>query len=334
MTVLSPEGVGRAEAGREVLVLRLPQVVVHPEILGAPDRRDRPAEAQTGVRIGAIVALAHQRRIVGLRLVEAVVDRRDMHREVVPQRVGERRRQLVAQAGEQREFVRHLPVVVDERVEDVADEFSLGDGQRDARPERLAEQELGEGVAAGVVRRVPGAKRRELEAAAGKLVADLVEVLPGVLSADADGVASLQPGQLVDELQRVVVDGERAVGDVTDSVEPGERDARNAPRDRVAGFQVRDLQIADHIVGKGREGADRVEELGVAEPRVVDQRGAERPGVRAAPLLVVRDGLRTRQADALGRLRVVAPVVPPHPLRRRRFVEVGANDVALAIERL
>ena len=71
--------------------------------------------------------------------------------------------------------------------------------------------------------------RRELEAAAGKLVADLVEVLPVVLSAHADGVASLHPRQLVDELQRVVVDGERAVGDITDSVEPGERDAPECP---------------------------------------------------------------------------------------------------------
>src|SRR4029453_3961225 len=123
-----------------------------------------------------------------------------------------------------------------ERVEDVAFELSLGDGQRDTRPERLAEQELGEGIAAGIGRRIPGAKRLELEAATGELVADLVEVLPGELGTDADGVASLQPGQLVDELQRVVVDRKRAVGDVTDAIEPGERDAGNAPGDRVAGF--------------------------------------------------------------------------------------------------
>jgi hypothetical protein len=236
--------------------------------------------------------------------------------------------------GQHREMVRHLPVVVDERVEDVADELPLGDGQRHGRVERLAEQELGEGVAAGVGRRVPGAIRLEGEDAAGKLVADLVEVLPVELGADADGVASLHPRQLVDELQRVVVDGERAVVGITDVVEPGERDVRNAPSDRVAGFQVRDLQIADHIVGKGREGADRVEELGVAEPRVVDQRGGERPRVRGGPLLVMRERLRTRQAEALARLRVVAPVVPRHPLRRGRFVEVGSNHVALAIERL
>src|SRR5207342_268583 len=157
---------------------------VDPEILGTPDRRDRPAEAQTGVRIRAIVALPHQRRSVGCRLVEAVVDRRDIYREIVPQRVGERRRQLVAQAGQQREIVRHLPVVVDERVEDIPYEFSLGDGQRDAGFERLAEQELGEGVAAGVVHRVPGGIRLEGELAAGKLVADLVEVLSVVLSAN------------------------------------------------------------------------------------------------------------------------------------------------------
>ena len=227
---LVPERVGRAEAGREVLVLRLPQVVVHPEILGAPDRRDGPAEAQTGVRIGAVVALAHQRRIVGLRLVEAVVDRRDLHREVVPQRVGERRRQLVAQAGQQRQLVRHLPVVVDERVEDVADEFSLGDGQRDGR--------------AGTAGRAGTRRRRSRRCCspgswcvfAWKAKMPRENWLPTSLKCcrsysapDADGVASLHPGQLVDELQRVVVDGERAVVGVTDVGEPGERDVSECP---------------------------------------------------------------------------------------------------------
>ena len=242
------EGVCRAKPGREVQIFRLAQVVIQPERVGTHDRRDCPAEAQTRVRVGTIVALPRKLRPLGLRLVEAVVDRRDRDREIVPQRVGERRRQLVPQAQQERQLVRGPPVVVDKRVEDVAYELSLGDGQRSGRVERLAEQKLGEGVAAGVVHRVSSEIRLEREDPAGKLVADLVEVLPVVLGAHADGVTSLQPRQLVDELQRAVVDGERAVVGITDVVEPGSVHAQQ----KIGVFGVGIIVPAESVVAKSQ----------------------------------------------------------------------------------
>ena len=77
------------------------------------------------------------------------------------------------------------------------------------------EQEFGEGVAAG---RVAGSRgvRLENELAARELVAHLVEILPVVFESRSGRCACLDPGQVVDQLQGVVVVGVRTVGAVAD----------------------------------------------------------------------------------------------------------------------
>ena len=127
------------------MYFRLPQVVVQ---TAAADRvRAGPTDAQALVRIRAAVALPHEERPIGLRLVRSKVDLRYLHREVVAQRIGEGRRQFVAQAQRQRQLGSDLPGVVDKRMEDVALEFRIGNGGGICGDEEFAQQEFGEGVA-------------------------------------------------------------------------------------------------------------------------------------------------------------------------------------------
>ena len=73
-------------------------------------------------------------------------------------------------------------------------------------------------------------------------------------------------------MQRVVVDCERAIVGVADGgkATPVKYDVGNSPGDRIAGILVRDADFGNYIQAAGTQGAERVEETRVAEPRVVD----------------------------------------------------------------
>ena len=86
----------------------------------------------------------------------------------------------------------------------------------------------------------------------------------------------MDPGQLIDELQGVVVDCEGTVVGVADPGEPApvKHDVRNSPGDRIARILVRDADLGNHIQTAGAQGAERVEETRVAETGVVDEVGS------------------------------------------------------------
>src|SRR5262249_34718846 len=120
---------------------------------------------------------------------------------------------------------------------DVALELRVGDGDGIGRRENIAQQEFGEGIAAGSLWALGGV-RLEREQPARELVADLVVVLPVVLKTECEAVLPVEPGHLVHELQRVVVVGEGAVVGVANPGEPGpiKADVGNSPGDRIAGI--------------------------------------------------------------------------------------------------
>src|SRR5690348_7196690 len=101
------------------------------------------------------------------------------------------------------------------------------------------------------------------------------------LAPEGEGVLAMYPGQLIDELQSAVVDCERSVVGVADPGEPSpvKHHVRNSPSDRVSGVLTRDSDLGNNVVGEGREGAERVKELGVAEAGLVDDVGSKSPRI-------------------------------------------------------
>src|SRR5262249_6634332 len=133
--------------------------------------------------------------------------------------------------------------------------LKLRRGQRDRHCglEDIAKQELGKRVAAGsggTLSRI----RLERKLATRKLVADLVEILPAVLETEAEAVLAAIPGEVVDKLQRVVVDRKRTILHVADRVKTvaGKRDQRYAPGERRAGLEIRNSQGGNCIYITGR----------------------------------------------------------------------------------
>ena len=143
----------------------------------------------------------------------------------------------------------HLPGIVDKRMEDVALELRIGNGGRICRHENVSQQEFGEGVAA-----VPFAGF--VVAFGWKVNTPRENWLPIWLkfcrlysNPKREGVLAMDPRQLVNELQCVVVVCERTIVGVADAGEPTpvEYDVRNSPGDRSAGILVRDADVGNHI---------------------------------------------------------------------------------------
>ncbi len=65
---------------------------------------------------------------------------------------------------------------------------------------QIAQQELGEGIAAGMGGALRGVGLED-EIAARELIADLVEILAVVFEAEAEGVLAFDPRQIVDRLE-------------------------------------------------------------------------------------------------------------------------------------
>ena len=97
-----------------------------------------------------------------------------------------------------------LPGVVDEGGLRIALKICVGDRDGNSRLIQIAQQKLRERVAAGM-----GGTLRciglEYEIAAGKLIAHLIEILAVVFEAEAERMFALNPGNVVDKLQRVVL---------------------------------------------------------------------------------------------------------------------------------
>ena len=100
---------------------------------------------------------------------------------------------------------------------------------------------LGGGVLGGV--------GLEGELAARELVADLVVMLAPEFAAEAERVLAADPGEIVDELERVVVVGVRAFGAVADAAVADQGDVRDAPLHGVARFETGNADFADHVLG-------------------------------------------------------------------------------------
>src|SRR5947209_13922194 len=94
--------------------------------------------------------------------------------------------------------------------------LSVRDGDGYGGLIEIPEQELGEGIAAGMGGAL-GRIRLENEVAARKLVSDLIEVFPVELEPGAKSVLAARQAYVIDELQRVVLDDVGPVGVVADS---------------------------------------------------------------------------------------------------------------------
>src|SRR5437667_1431419 len=107
----------------------------------------------------------------------------------------------------------------------VALELGISNSRRRCGLEKVPQQELGEPVAAGLLasdgvgKRALRGERLECEHTARELISKLVEVLPVVLESERERVFAMDPGKLVNKLQRVVIDPEGAIVGVTDSGE-------------------------------------------------------------------------------------------------------------------
>jgi len=129
-------------------------------------------------------------------------------------------RQFVTQAQGQSQFRRHLPRVVRKSRHGVPLKFGLGQSHGHYRIPEIAQQEIGEGVASFSVR-THRRIRLERKLAARELVADLIEVLASVFETEAEAVLAACPGNVVDQLKRIVVDGKRTVLRIADGDEAG-----------------------------------------------------------------------------------------------------------------
>ena len=244
----------------------------------------------------------------------------------------ERRRQFIAQTQRQRELGSDLPRVVHIGVERVALEIGVGHRNRRFGLIHGAQQEVGEGIAAGE----SGAQRRvrlEGELAARELVSHLIVILPRELRAEAEGVLAPDPRQVVHKLQGVVVVCVRAFRAVSNRAVADQRDVRDAPGHGRAARKIRDADLAHHIGIEGQVGADGIEEAVVSESRLVDHVGRNHARVGAHVLFVVRNDLRAVERETLVGLVLVAPAIAPRPLRFGGLDEIHAQHESVAIVR-
>src|SRR5947207_7658658 len=181
---------------------------------------------------------------------------------------------------------------------DVALELRGGDGDRIRGCENISQQEFGEGVPAGSGG-APCGVRLECKRTARKLVAHLVVILPVVLEPKPEGVLAVDPRQLVNQLQGVIVAAVRTLGAVAQLLESGsaKRYSRNSPSDRCHALLARYAHGRNDIRVKSQESADEVIEPGVAETGFVYEVGCEGPGVGRRVLFVVGDHLRPRDGQ-------------------------------------
>src|SRR5439155_14541159 len=93
------------------------------------------------------------------------------------------------------------------------------------------------------------------------------------LKAHAPGVLATRPGEVVDELVHVVVVEVRPFGRVAESRKAGDPDARDPPGDRRRQGDTGDLQFRDYVACVREFRPERVEEVVVAGPELVDHRG-------------------------------------------------------------
>src|SRR5215471_6428019 len=213
---------------------------------------------------------------------------------------------------------------------DVALEPSIGDSDRDGGLVKVSQQEVGEGIPGSC--RVAGL---EYKLSAGELVAHLIVVLPVVFEPKLESVLAVDPGQLVQELQGVVVVGKRTVGAVADSGERGsvENDVRNSPGYRSTALLIRYAQPRNDIGVKSQESTERVIEPGVTEAGFVYEVRCDGPGIGRGVLFVVGDDLRPGAVQPLRELVFVSPAIATHPLGPGRLVVIQPENKSVPIER-
>src|SRR5271166_3147668 len=102
--------------------------------------------------------------------------------------------------------------------------------------------------------------RLEYEIAARELIAHLVEVLPVEFEARTEGMFAAAPGEIVDELQRIVLNYVRPVRAIADAAEAVaiERDRGDAPGSRVARIKPRNPERPHYVVRAGGKRPDGV----------------------------------------------------------------------------
>src|SRR5689334_16662292 len=100
-------------------------------------------------------------------------------------------------------------------METVALKSGIRDRNRYFRLVQVAEKEVGERIAARQTGAL-GSVRLECELAPGELVAHLIIILARVFAAEAERVLPLDPGEIVVELQGIVVVCVRAFRGVAD----------------------------------------------------------------------------------------------------------------------
>ena len=200
---------GPAEPRREVLLVVENQPIAEPAVARHLNVR---RETEHGVLVDVAAADAHQHRMAGqiLHVRRRVVERdRRVHQRAV--RVEPWRRVFVAQAEIERHVRADLPRVGE--VIRLAQRAELRHRQRHRRFGllRVAEQEVGEGVAGG--------DRLKLEIAARELVAHLVVHVVADAAANLERMPPANPRQVVAELERLVPVRIRPFGAVAEAAE-------------------------------------------------------------------------------------------------------------------
>src|SRR5579862_3191716 len=167
----------------------------------APDERNGWS---CRIWIRAVALPDHVRpQTAGLRNLRRSYDRRDGDGEQVARMIREGRSQLIPHAQGQCEIWRDFPGIVYERVLDVALIQRVSGLEGDRGLVNVAQQELGESVAAGLGRALSRVGR-ESESAAQILIPVLVEILAVVFEPEFESVLALDPGEVVDDLRGVV----------------------------------------------------------------------------------------------------------------------------------
>ena len=243
-----------------------------------------------------------------------------------------RRRALVAQAERESQLRGHLPGVVDVQGETVGAELRLGDRDRRLGLIELAQQEAGEGIAAGLGERVLRGLQVERPLAASELVAHLVVLVAADFAAEAEGVLAANDGSVVEELQRVVLVLVRAFGIVADAAVVDQRYVGHAPLHGRAAGEARDLELIDYVAAEGEQASGRVVEAGVAEAGLGDHGGRDGAGIGADVLLHIGQNGRTVQVQALGQLVLIAPAITAEPGGFGRFLKVHAENELVLVD--
>src|SRR2546423_7145301 len=143
-----------------------------------------------------------------------------------------------------------LPCVIDECVLDVPLKFRIRNGCRICGHEEISQQEFGECIAVCAGSRVPRGKGLECKHTARKLVPELVEVLAVVLKPEGESVFPMDPGELVENLERIVVIGEWTVVGIADGVGcifSIEYNVWNSPSDRGTRGLVRNADVRNCV---------------------------------------------------------------------------------------